>query len=336
MIRGMVSQIFIGCFAGLVSNYELHMLLRYLAAVSCAQLYTAGQVICKNVLSFLNILWLSTYNQNFTVTDITGNKYRTTSICFFECFWSIGIILLPAIAYIDPNWSSIFLMISLPTLLYIPIWWLIPDTPRWFLSKGRIDEAVRIVEYAITVNNTKHRLSAPEIRQHLTKHVGFISKEEAPAKWHSLWNDRRDVIQIIAVHIAWAVFVTNYNGMLLNVKAFGREYLSVNTISLGEYNMELWLISHELFNSITLFSYPIASLNKAKSELKLEIASSLLHHAHFDQISSKIQTQSKLVQLSEFTLIYRCKFSGKKFMNLQLRMCGARLVHYILLLVSAR
>lgn len=127
-------------------------------------------------------------------------------------------------------------MISLPTILYIPIWWLIPDTPRWFLSKGRIDEAVEIIDYAISVNNTKqNRISAPEIRQRLTKYVVLGSKaEEPPAKWYSLWNDR-DVVQIIAIHIAWAVCVTNYNGMLLNVKAFGREYLSLNTIALGEY-----------------------------------------------------------------------------------------------------
>ncbi len=47
MMQGMILQIFIGCLAGLVSNYEMHMLLRYLAAVCCAQMYTAGQVICE-------------------------------------------------------------------------------------------------------------------------------------------------------------------------------------------------------------------------------------------------------------------------------------------------
>lgn len=124
-------------------------------------------------------------------------------------------------------------MISLPTIFYIPIWWLIPDSPRWFLSKGRVDEAVSIIEHAVSVNNSK--ISVPELRQRLINHIGLSSKEAPPAKWHSLWNDRRVVLQIIAIHIAWAVYVTNYNGMLLNVKAFGREYLSLNTVALGEY-----------------------------------------------------------------------------------------------------
>lgn len=55
MLHGMVIQIFTGCFAGLVSNHELHMLLRYLASVCCAQMYTAGQVICKRKEFFFNI-----------------------------------------------------------------------------------------------------------------------------------------------------------------------------------------------------------------------------------------------------------------------------------------
>lgn len=124
-------------------------------------------------------------------------------------------------------------MISLPTILYIPICWLIPDAPRWFLGKGQVGEAVRIIERGVSANNTK--ISETEIRQRLIKHLESISKVAPPAKWHSLWNDRQKVIQIVAIHVAWAVYVTNYNGMLLNVKAFGREHLSLNTIALGEF-----------------------------------------------------------------------------------------------------
>lgn len=168
------------------------------------------------------------------VTDITGGKHRSVAVCLFENFWSVGVILLPLIAFINPNWSSIFLMISLPTILYIPIWWLIPDTPRWFLRKGQIDAAAEIIEYAVSINKTKHMMM-PDLRQHLNNLVTSSLKEQPPAKWNSLWTDRRIVLQIIAIHIAWAVYVTNYNGMLLNVKAFGREHLSLNTILLGEH-----------------------------------------------------------------------------------------------------
>lgn len=124
-------------------------------------------------------------------------------------------------------------MISLPTVLYIPIWYLIPDTPRWFLRKGRIDEAVEIIKDAVASNNTKLTMSEAELRKHLMDDMASIS-QKAPAKWRSLWTDRQGLVHIIAIHIAWAAFVTNYTGLLFNVKAFGREHLSFNTIALGE------------------------------------------------------------------------------------------------------
>lgn len=167
-----------------------------------------------------------------SVTDITGSKYQTISICLFEILWSIGIILLPAIAFIDPNWYNIFLTISLPTAVYIPIWFFIPDTPRWFLRKGRIDTAIEIIRNAISVNNNDRAIPT-DLRQRLVNYIES-SKEPSPAKWLSLWEDRRKLGQIVAIHIAWAMYVTNYNGMLLNVKAFGREHLGLNTMAFGK------------------------------------------------------------------------------------------------------
>lgn len=47
MLYGMLSQIVTGCSAGLVPHDYGHlMLFRYLAAACCAQMYTAGQVLC--------------------------------------------------------------------------------------------------------------------------------------------------------------------------------------------------------------------------------------------------------------------------------------------------
>lgn len=170
----------------------------------------------------------------FTGADITGGKHRTITICLFEVFWSIGVILLPMIAYIDPNWSRIFVMISLPTVLYIPLWFFgIPNSPRWLLKSGRIEEVVKILENAVLVNN-RNNLIRNDLRQRLYAQMKSDMNEPLPAEWRSLWTDPRTVRSTIAVHIAWATFVTSFNGMLLNVKAFGRQYVPVNIFVFGE------------------------------------------------------------------------------------------------------
>ncbi|KAG4075944.1 hypothetical protein HA402_003770 [Bradysia odoriphaga] len=214
LLCGMWTQIIAGCLASYVPHNYIHlMILRYLAAVCCSQMYTAGQVI---------------------FTDITGGIHRSIAICLFESFWSIGVILLPMIAYIDPNWSSIFFMISLPTVLYIPLWFLIPDSPTWYLKKNRVDKAEDIIRKGARTNNTQHLLPN-DLRQRLLAQMTSNSKEPLVTEWCSLWLGRRTVLQMLALHIAWCVCVTNYNGLLLNVKAFGRDYLSENTIALAPF-----------------------------------------------------------------------------------------------------
>lgn len=155
------------------------------------------------------------------------------SICLFDTFWSVGVILLPLIAYIDPNYSSIFLMISLPTILLIALWFLIPESPRWLLRKGHIDSAYEVLLNVVSTNETQHNVTS-ELRQRLCDQAVSNSKEPPPSGWLALWKGPRIVICIIALHIAWAIYVTNFYGLLLNVRVFGREYLSLNTVILGK------------------------------------------------------------------------------------------------------
>lgn len=46
MLFGMVAQILCGNLTGVVSSYGLHVFFRCLSAISCCQMYTAGQMIC--------------------------------------------------------------------------------------------------------------------------------------------------------------------------------------------------------------------------------------------------------------------------------------------------
>lgn len=47
MLFGMVTQVCSGCIIGLTGDLVVHIVFRFVAAVCCAQMYTAGQVICK-------------------------------------------------------------------------------------------------------------------------------------------------------------------------------------------------------------------------------------------------------------------------------------------------
>lgn len=155
-------------------------------------------------------------------------------ICLFESFWGIGIILLPLIANWMPFWSwkSIYLAISLPTILYIFAWFSITDSPKWLLAHSKIDAAKNCLLHAMRVNERLDRLPS-NFDSFLQLEATAIAKAPKPDNWQSLWSSKMQIVLMIALHTAWAVDVTNYNGMLLNIRVFGRDYLIINTIICG-------------------------------------------------------------------------------------------------------
>ncbi|XP_055588596.1 organic cation transporter protein [Uranotaenia lowii] len=211
MLLGMYAQIICGCTTGLVNVFELHMMFRCLSAICCGLMYTAGGVI---------------------MADITGGKYKTATICFFEQFWSIGVILLPGVASFWSNWSHLYLAISLPTFILIILHRWIPDSPKWLLAKGRIKEAKAFLLDATEVNQNQR--DVPEDFDQLLKDVSVsLQSEQAPDPWWSIWKEKSAVKNLICVHLAWSIFIVVYYGMLLNIRAFGRDHLQINTVIAG-------------------------------------------------------------------------------------------------------
>jgi len=83
------------------------------------------------------------------VMELFGPKFRTMAGCIIEGFWAMGLILLAVIAMHIPNWRYIQLAINLPTLCTIVFIWIIPESLRWLISKGKHDQAMAVVKLAI-------------------------------------------------------------------------------------------------------------------------------------------------------------------------------------------
>lgn len=181
-------------------------------------------------------MFITTHNNNImqitTVTDITDGKPRTIAITLFEQFWSIGVILLPGLASFFSTWTHLYMAISYPTIILVFLWRWIPDSPRWLLLHNRIPEAREILLESAEMNQRKH-LIPNDFDKLLQIQSEAVRSDPPPAGWWTIWKGRRAVRHMICVHLSWSIYIVVYYGMLLNIRAFSREHLEVNTIIAG-------------------------------------------------------------------------------------------------------
>ena len=122
--------------------------------------------------------------------------------------------------------------ISFPTLALIVLHRWIPDSPRWFLKRGLVAETKEILIDSARINNCLDTLPN-DLDKLLQIQAAATLEEPPPAGWWCMWDTLRVKINLIAVHLAWSLYIIIYYGMLLNIRIFGRKFLQVNTVVAG-------------------------------------------------------------------------------------------------------
>ncbi|XP_041050303.1 solute carrier family 22 member 4-like [Carcharodon carcharias] len=70
----------------------------------------------------------------------------------FYISFAIGYMALPLVAYFIQSWPVLLFILSLSSLLYIPLWWFIPESSCWLLIKGRVQETAAILRHVVKKN----------------------------------------------------------------------------------------------------------------------------------------------------------------------------------------
>lgn len=65
----------------------------------------------------------------------------------------MGHLLLPVFAYFFRDWKYYQIAISIPAIILISYYWVLPESPRWLLTVGKKEHAIKIMEKAAEKNN---------------------------------------------------------------------------------------------------------------------------------------------------------------------------------------
>ncbi|XP_072032143.1 organic cation transporter protein-like [Amphiura filiformis] len=119
------SQVFVGVMAAFTQHFATFTVLRFIIGM-----IEQGVDITSYVMA----------------TEMFSPSKRAFAGIMLTNFWASGMMALAGIAYLLRDWRHLQLAISLPSLLTIPLWWLVPESTRWLLSRGRTSEAEEILQ----------------------------------------------------------------------------------------------------------------------------------------------------------------------------------------------
>lgn len=94
-------------------------------------------------------------------------------------------MMLAGVTYLIRDWVRMCLYTSTPFLIYFLYILVMPESPRWLLAKGKLEEALKVLEVMARVNNKtlpssfrirlQERVEADKLRtKKATKSIGAI------------------------------------------------------------------------------------------------------------------------------------------------------------------
>jgi OCT family organic cation transporter-like MFS transporter 4/5 len=89
--------------------------------------------------------------------EMMGPSKRVFAGIVIEYFFAIGQVILVAFAYtnnilFESGWRTLAIALVVPTMPFLSYFFLLPESPRWLLSKNRQDEAFEILQGVAKTN----------------------------------------------------------------------------------------------------------------------------------------------------------------------------------------
>lgn len=185
--------------------------------------------------------------------EILAPSWRGLAGNLFCLPFALGYMVLPGVAYLIRDWKILQLVLSAPSVLLFLTWYLLPESPRWLLRKGRIQEAEAILRRAAEMNGRKKHLPVdfsemvarigetvrklllmPTVGLHifmcLVFNVHFLLQEiedRVDVSWKkrvssvlsgyaNLLRSPRMRVRTLVIYVCWASISLTYYGIALN------------------------------------------------------------------------------------------------------------------------
>ncbi len=84
--------------------------------------------------------------------EYVGPKFTMLFGIAIEIPFALGELALGLEAYFVRDWRTLQLVAHAPLFLFLGLWFVLDESPRWLIASGKEEEAAKVIERAARVN----------------------------------------------------------------------------------------------------------------------------------------------------------------------------------------
>ena len=131
------------------------------SALGTALAPTVGWLIAARVVSGIGI-GIASFISPMYIAELVPAKVRGSLVAVNMLAITSGIVVAYLVDYAfssSGDWRYMFGLAAIPSIALVIGMWRLPDSPRWLISKAKVDEAKQILERARTVSDVSPEIS---------------------------------------------------------------------------------------------------------------------------------------------------------------------------------
>ncbi|KAM8966552.1 solute carrier family 22 member 13-like [Pelodytes ibericus] len=192
ILLSMFTQLVFGVGAAFSPHFYVYTALRFVTGIAMSGLLINNLVLVAE--------WVGSSKRAYAT--ITGH------VCF-----AMGLMVLAGLAYGIRNWRLLQIVGSAPVALLFFYIWVLPESPRWLLTKGKSEQARKLIQKAAAINRRviSEEMLAQMHEENKTKSGGIVD----------LIRNSHLRKTALVMCLIWFVNSLVYYALSLNVGSFG-------------------------------------------------------------------------------------------------------------------
>lgn len=157
--------------------------------------------------------------------ELVGSSVWPITGSVLPAIFSVGIMVLSLLASIFTNWRHLCIVTSVPALVLLLPYWIVPESPRWLYSQGKVAAAEEVMHYLARKNGRSSSTVASIV---LEKKKEEKKSNKNGYSIRDLFSSKNLTKRTLIMAYTWFVCSFTYYGLTMGAKDLAKSlYVSL-------------------------------------------------------------------------------------------------------------